>query len=211
MFTGLIETIGTLTAIRSRGNYKILKIASAYVPREMEIGESVACDGACLTVAACHPGGIELEASQETLRKTILGGYRVGSLINLERALRVGDRLGGHFVTGHVDDTGTVDYLRRVGESLELAVKFAPVFDQLVVEKGSVVINGVSLTVNECRSQWCLVNLIPHTAANTNLNRLGPGVGVNLEFDLIGKYVMKTANDNKQHGLTIEKLKESGW
>jgi riboflavin synthase len=211
MFTGLIETVGTLTATRPRGNYKILRILSAFDSKDIEIGESIACDGACLTVVAIQPDAVELEASQETITRTILGGYRIGTAINLERALKVGDRLGGHFVSGHIDDTGVVDYLKPVGESLELAVKFDPSFNNLVVDKGSISINGVSLTVNECRDRWCTVNLIPHTARSTNLEKLRTGAGVNIEFDLIGKYVTKTTGNSKQSGLTFEKLIENGW
>ena len=125
--------------------------------------------------------------------------------------MKVGDRLGGHFVTGHVDTTGSVDRVQRVGESLELAVSHDQQFNALVVEKGSIAINGVSLTINQCRSGWLSVNLIPHTARETTLGALSSGSPVNLEFDLIGKYITKTNTAVDSKSLTGDILRESGW
>lgn len=211
MFTGLIETVGTLRDLRARDNYLVFTIESSLPSRELRIGESIACDGACLTVVGIGDGSFTVEGSQETVARTIAGAYAPGSLINLERALQVGSRLGGHMVSGHVDDTGIVEHLRPVGESLELALHFDPEFDPLVIEKGSIAINGVSLTVNQTRPGRLSVNLIPHTANATTLRDLTPGRRVNLEFDLIGKYVLKAAGHTGRKGLTIDKLLESGW
>jgi len=211
VFTGLIETVGTIAEIGSRGNYRIMTLRSSIDSAGIVIGESIACDGACLTVVATQPGVFRVEASRETLARTVLGHYRVGRAVNIERALTVGSRLGGHFVSGHVDDTGTVEYLKPVGESFELGVRFNKAYDRLVVEKGSIAINGVSLTVNSCRSGRSAVNLIPYTLEHTSLSGLRTGHGVNIEFDMIGKYVVKLMAGDKQPGLTIDKLIESGW
>ncbi|MEW5994932.1 MAG: riboflavin synthase [Candidatus Zixiibacteriota bacterium] len=211
MFTGLIEDIGIIKNLRLRGNYTVMMIISRLAEENMQIGESVSCDGACLTVVATESNTFAVEASQETTTRTILNHYRVGSRINLERALRADSRLGGHFVTGHVDDTGVVEYLRPVGESLELAVRFDAKHDPLVIEKGSIAVNGASLTVNAVRSGWLTVNLIPFTVKETMLGSLKPGDKVNLEFDMIGKYILKIQTGSVDSALTKERLFESGW
>ncbi|MFZ5979180.1 MAG: riboflavin synthase [Candidatus Zixiibacteriota bacterium] len=211
MFTGLIETVGTLKELKNRDNYKILTVLSNIPADEIKLGESIACDGVCLTVVEIQKDAFVVEASQETVARSVLASYRPGARINLERALRVGDRLGGHFVSGHIDDTGTVDYLKPVGESRELAVKYDTAHDIYVVEKGSVAINGLSLTVNTCRPGWFGVNLIPHTVKATTIGTLKSGDRVNLEFDLIGKYVVKINDHNNKKGLTKDFLRESGW
>jgi riboflavin synthase len=152
-----------------------------------------------------------VELSQETAARVGLSRYRIGARINLERALKVGSRLGGHFVSGHVDTTGEVKRIKPVGQSLDLKVGFDPKFEALVIEKGSIAIDGVSLTVNECGPGWLTVNLIPHTGAETTLSGLKAGATVNLEFDLIGKYVIKMQQSRAKSGLTVETLLESGW
>lgn len=211
MFTGLIETVGTIKELRTRGDYRILSVTGAFANDNPAPGESIACDGACLTVISIDKGLFEVEASQETAKRTILNSYTVGSRINLERALKASGRLGGHFVSGHVDDTGVVDYVRPVGQSLELAIRFDPHFDKLVIDKGSIAINGVSLTVNACRPGWFNVNLIPFTIKETTLGLLQSGHRVNLEFDMIGKYVLKIQENRTNNALTRDKLIESGW
>jgi len=211
MFTGLVETVGKVVRTAARGNYRILSIASSINTREIELGESIACDGACLTVVEIGSDSFVVEVSQETMAKTTLADYRTGSPVNLERALKAGGRFGGHFVNGHVDHVGTVDYSKPVGESLELALRFDSAYDQLVVDKGALAVNGVSLTINTCLSGWCSVNLIPYTVQSTNLGRLRTGDRVNLEFDLIGKYVAKMPGKENKQELTIERFTESGW
>ncbi len=211
MFTGLVQAVGRISAIGKRGNYRILTVASEMADQTIRIGESVACDGACLTVVERRTGSFTVEASQETAQHTILADYRAGSQINLERALQVGDRLGGHFVTGHVDTAGNVDYCRQVGESLEIALTFAQEFDSLVIGKGSIAINGVSLTVNKVKPGWLSVNVIPHTTGETTISDFRGGRRVNLEFDMIGKYVLKSQGKGPAGSLTLDKLKESGW
>jgi len=211
MFTGLIETTGKLQKLAARSNYKLLTLEASFEHEEIVLGESIACDGACLTVVSFDDKSFTVEASQETVARTILDGYKVGDTINLERALRVGDRLGGHFVSGHVDTVGKVDRVQRIGESWEIAVTFDSAFDKLVVDKGSIAIDGLSLTVNTCRDGWLSVNVIPHTAQMTTIARLERGDRVNLEFDLIGKYMAKMVSAGSGGKLTLDKLKESGW
>jgi riboflavin synthase len=211
MFTGLIETVGLSNKATTRGNYTILSLKSDLPIDEITIGESIACNGVCLTVVEKTSDEFAVELSQETADRVDMSRYGVGQKINLERALRMGDRLGGHLVSGHVDTTGAVDYLKSVGESLELAVKFDPEFDALVIDKGSVAIDGVSLTINRVKTGWLTVNLIPHTGRETNLSELKAGVKVNLEFDLIGKYIMRRQQLGAEKGLTAETIIESGW
>lgn len=211
MFTGLIETVGRIEELKARGNYTVMTISSALPSDQIVIGESISCDGACLTVVSKDKGRFVVEASQETAEKTTLKHLRVGGMINLERALQVGSRLGGHFVSGHIDCAGSVDYLKPIGDSLELAVKYEAAFDPYVIDKGSIAINGVSLTVNRTRSGWFSVNLIPHTAKETTLEKLKSGDRVNLEFDLIGKYIVKMNTAASKGGLTVDTLLNSGW
>ena len=211
MFTGLIDAVGTIKAIQPRRDYLVLTVASSYETKDMELGESVAVDGACLTVVDLAESVFKVEASAETRSKTILGSYRSGKKVNLERALQAGGRLGGHFVLGHVDTRGTVDVFRRAGDSWTLAIKYDAQFDRLVIDKGSIAVNGVSLTVNEVESGWCTINLIPHTVEHTSLKLLGNGEAVNLEFDMIGKYIARQAGFSAPQGLTLEKLKKNGW
>jgi len=211
MFTGLIQDLGTVTRVSTRGNYRVLRVKSCLSGETLQIGESISCDGACLTVTAFDDISFTVEASQETTLRTIADSYRVGSTINLERALKTGDRLGGHVVSGHVDDLGIIDYMRTVGESLELGLQFNKSYDNLVIEKGSVAINGVSLTVNGVKPGWLSVNLIPHTARSTNLGSLKKSDRVNIEFDMLGKYIAKLMHKDRPTGLTKDKLKESGW
>ena len=211
MFTGLIDTVGTIVRMNRRGNYRVLSVRAVFSDGEPIPGESIAVDGACLTVVAAGGDRFDVEASQESAAVTIINGYTAGRRVNLERALKADGRLGGHFVSGHVDGTGIIDQVRSVGESVVLAVKFDNRHDQLVVPKGSIAINGVSLTVNECRKGWLNVNVIPFTMKETTLGNLRPGSQVNLEFDIIGKYVLKQQAGRGPGAITKEKLTESGW
>lgn len=211
MFTGLIETVGTVVQISGRGNYSVLSIKSALSIDEIALGDSIACNGACLTVVEKSGDQFVVEASQETLKLTTVGDLNQGDKLNLERALQVGSRLGGHFVQGHVDTTGRVQSLKSVGESLELKIEFDKKYDPLVVNKGSIAINGVSLTINKATLGVLSVNIIPHTADETTLETLKSGDRVNLEFDLIGKYILKTQGKGAEAGVTADFLKESGW
>jgi riboflavin synthase len=211
MFTGIIEDIGIIRRIETRGNYRVLTVGSKVAGEKLTLGESISCDGVCLTVVSFDRESFVVEASQESSARTIIDRYQVGSKINLERAMRADGRLGGHLVSGHTDCRGTVDYLKPVGQSLELAAKFDEKYDALVIEKGSIALQGVSLTINEVRPGWCSVNMIPFTAKHTTLGSLGSGDQVNVEFDMIGKYIAKLGAGYQRGNVTMEKLKESGW
>ncbi len=211
MFTGLIETIGTIKKIAAQENYLVMTIAHNFDSSDLKPGDSLACDGACLTVVEHKNKEFTAELSQETLAHTIAGSYREESQINLERALRAGDRWGGHFVTGHVDTTGTIAEMKQSGQSVYLRVQFSDEHDKWIVEKGAIAINGVSLTINETGKGWCSVNLIPHTLEQTNLAALKENHKVNVEFDLIGKYAVQAAALHNRSTLTFAKLEESGW
>ncbi|KAA3636768.1 MAG: riboflavin synthase [Calditrichaeota bacterium] len=210
MFTGLVETIGTIEQITARKNYKILRVKSSIPASELSIGESVSCDGACLTVVSKDTDSFTVEASQETIAKTILRNYKTGTEINLERAVKVGDRLGGHIVSGHVDCTGRIDELRKVGDSIEISVSFDTKYSKFIIDKGSITLNGISLTINQTNQNRLIVNIIPHTDDVTTVHHLSKGDAVNLEFDVVGKYLYKFVQSEKKE-LTIDKLLESGW
>jgi riboflavin synthase len=155
------------------------------------MGESICVDGVCLSVAAIGGEGFEVDATAETLGRTTLGGLAIGAALNLERALRAGDRLGGHMVTGHVDGVGRVRSRRPVGEAVEMTVALPPELSRFVAEKGSIAVNGVSMTVNAVQGSDMNLAVIPITQQATNLGTLAPGDPVNLEVDLVARYVAR--------------------
>jgi len=190
MFTGLVEETGTVTGLDRRGDGgAVLSIQAELVLEGVRIGDSVAVNGCCLTVTAFAERMLRFDLLAETLSKTNLGGVRAGTLVNLERPLAAGARLGGHFVQGHVDATADVRAVESRGEDRRLEVAVPKGFAHLLAYKGSVAVNGVSLTVAEVGTDHFSVWLIPHTLAATNLRLLGPGDSVNLEFDILAKYL----------------------
>ncbi|MCH8027086.1 MAG: riboflavin synthase [candidate division Zixibacteria bacterium] len=211
MFTGLIETTGTIKKITNRDNYLVFDIEAKFDDDKHKIGDSVACDGSCLTIVSFDRQKFTVEVSQETIDKTIAANYKVGSKLNLERPLKIGNRLGGHFVSGHIDDTGLITDLKVIGASVELSLTFDKKFEKLVVDKGSITINGVSLTVNSVTENRLTVNLIPHTLESTNLQNLKANDKVNLEFDIIGKYAVKAQESSNSDKQALAKLSEGGW
>lgn len=191
MFTGIIETVGTVASIERQGELALLSVDAPGIAEGVHIGDSVAVNGGCLTITAESGGRFEFEAVRETLERTSLGDLRVGSRVNLERALRADSRLDGHIVQGHVDGTGRVRGLERHGEDVRLAIECDPELAECLVEKGSVAIDGVSLTVVGVAHDGFDVALIPHTLAVTTLGALVKGDRVNLEVDVLGKYVKR--------------------
>ena len=189
MFTGLVEEIGTVAAIEPWGDGARLRLRAARVLDGLALGDSVAVDGACLTAVAINDDGFELDVVAETLRRTALGSRVAGDRVNLERALRAGDRLGGHLVQGHVDGTATVATLAHEGQGRRLGFATSPDLLRYVVAKGSVAIDGVSLTVASRDDAGFEVALIPHTLGETTLGDAREGRTVNLEVDLVAKYV----------------------
>ena len=212
MFTGLVEDIGTLIDVRPRGNGKILSIRTAIPMAEVRLGDSISVNGACLTADGFHDDGFECVAATETLAKTTLGQLRKGDALHLERALKLGDRLDGHLVQGHVDGTGAVVSAGMQSESFVLWVRPEPGLLKYIAAKGSITIDGVSLTVNEVGSDAFRVNLVPHTTDVTLLGALRTGTPVNLEVDVLAKYVERLLGDRGAGGgLTIEALRDNGW
>jgi riboflavin synthase len=191
MFTGLIQGVGLVEAVEAKAGQTRLRIRARFELAGLTLGESVAVSGVCLTVEAFQGGVFSVYASRETLARTTLGELKQGSRVNLERALALGDRLGGHLVSGHVDCLARVDSLRPAGESNIYRLGFPREFGPLVVEKGSVALDGISLTVNECGEDWLAVNIIPATQKETAILDWAPGRAVNMEADLIGKYVQR--------------------
>ena len=192
MFTGLIQVLGTVRASENDGfGGRTLRIAEAGFAPKPEIGESVAVNGACLTVVARAEETFDFQIGPETLAKTNLGALAPGDRVNLERALRAGDPIGGHFVTGHIDCTGTVLEKTASGEWLTIWFAYPREFGELLIGKGSVAADGVSLTIVDAVREKFSVMLIPHTRDHTTLGLKGPGGSVNLEFDLLAKHVRK--------------------
>lgn len=192
MFTGLVEDVGTIVRLDRRSDAMILGIATSAIDAgELALGESVAVNGVCLTVTERERGQFTVLAGAETLRRTNLGGLRVRAQVNLERALRVGDRLGGHLVSGHVDAVGEIASRRDLGANLDIAIRAPREILRYVVEKGSIAVDGISLTVNRVDDYSFAVALIPHTVEKTTLAHRRAGDQVNLEVDVIGKYVEK--------------------
>jgi riboflavin synthase len=191
MFTGLVEALGTVHAVNADGEGRLLEIAEARIAPEMTLGESVAVNGVCLTVVATSVDTFRFEAGPETLRLTNLGQLVPGSRVNLERSLRAGDRLGGHIVQGHVDGVGQLDKRYRAGDWETLWFSCPAELTRQMVRKGSIAVDGVSLTLVDLNDSAFSVALIPHTLAVTTLGIKALGDSVNLETDLFAKYVRK--------------------
>jgi riboflavin synthase len=195
MFTGLVEGIGEIAEIRRLAEGLRVTVSPPFAATELALGESVAVAGACLTVVATTPSAFSAEVSPETLARTTFPLKKVRDRVNLERALKLGDRLGGHLVTGHVDGIGVLKERREGPASLLLRFELPPPLSRYVIEKGSIAVDGVSLTVNTCQGHTFTVNLIPFTAQKTTLASLRVGDKANLETDLIGKYVARLLGD----------------
>jgi riboflavin synthase len=193
VFTGIVEEVGRVVEIEVRPGSSRLTVAAERVLSDLGLGDSIAVNGACLTVVARDPRWFAVEATPETLRRTNLGTLVQGSQVHLERALAANGRLGGHFVQGHVDAVGTVESLRPEGDSVIAAFSAPPEVIRYVVPKGSIAVDGVSLTVVDVMDGQFTVALIPHTQEATLLTTKGTGAQVNLEADILAKYVARIA------------------
>lgn len=191
MFTGIIEVVGNVASVHTSGTNRTFWVESPIAP-ELKVDQSVAHNGVCLTVEEISGDTYRVTAVHETLDKTALGAWQPGTAINLERSLQPSARLDGHFVQGHVDTTGTCQAITDKGGSWELVFQFPEGFAPLVIEKGSICINGISLTAFNVTATTLTVAIIPYTWQHTNLQYLQQGEAVNLEFDLIGKYILRS-------------------
>ena len=226
MFSGIIETIGTVVSVAPRGNGRTLVIRSALpvapageagvgrADRErVGLGDSIACNGVCLTVEAVSPPDrFTVAAGAETLARTTAGALRVGDALHLERALRLGDRLDGHIVAGHVDGLGTVHRIQRARESVVIELDAPVALSRYLAEKGSITVDGVSLTVNRVEGRRFRVGVVPYTADETRLGGLRPGDAVNLEVDLIARYVERLLEPPEDAtGLSAARMRALGY
>jgi riboflavin synthase len=192
MFTGLITDVGRVRQVEQRGDLRLV-IDCGYDMSTVDLGASIACSGVCLTVVDKGPDWFAVDVSTETLRRTASGLWQEGARLNLERSLRLGDELGGHIVTGHVDGVGEIEAASDVGGSVRLTVLAPPEVEAYIAAKGSIALDGVSLTVNEVEpisdGVRFALNIIPHTAERTTLSDLAPGRPVNLEIDILARYI----------------------
>jgi riboflavin synthase len=188
MFTGIITDVGRIAAVEARGDLR-LRIACGYDMEKVDLGASIACSGVCLTVVDKGPDWFAVDVSAETVSRTAKDMWAEGRKLNLERSLRLGDELGGHIVTGHVDGVGEVASVEPVGASRRLTIEAPAELARYIAGKGSIALDGVSLTVNSVDGARFDVNIIPHTARQTTLGDLVPGSGVNLEIDVLARYL----------------------
>lgn len=190
MFTGIITDIGQIIELEQRGDLRA-RIKSGYDTNSIDIGASIACDGCCLTVVELGTDWFDVEISAESVSKTNLGGWREGSRVNLERALKVGDELGGHIVSGHVDGVATITSMQEEGDSTRVILDAPDALARFIAPKGSVALNGTSLTVNEVEGTKFGINFIPHTKSVTNWGDAAVGDKINLEIDTLARYVAR--------------------
>lgn len=211
MFTGIVETVGTVKQIQHAPQAGTLTIAASQATADGKVGDSIAVSGVCLTMTSINEVSFTAEISSETLRKTTLGDLKHGDSVNLERPLRLSDRLGGHLVLGHVDEVGIVRGWRDEGSMMSVTV--SPTAMRYVVYKGSICVDGVSLTIAELSDDSFEVALIPHTKQVTTLGKLGVGARVNIEVDLLGRYVERLFGSNREKSRTIDLafLREHGY
>lgn len=198
MFTGLVEEIGIVRTVSSLGNGKRLSISASLIMDDLKVDDSISINGVCQTVISFDSKSFTVEAVEETIRKTNFKSIKSGDKVNLERALQLSDRLGGHIVQGHVDSVGKINKILPEIAGIQLWVTFSPEFKKYLVNTGSICINGVSLTTARIDGNNFMVAIIPHTWKSTNLNLLKVGSEVNLEFDILGKYIENMMSDRSQ-------------
>ena len=211
MFTGIIEEVGTIRHVQTGGTSCVLTVGATKILSDVQIGDSIAVNGTCLTVCRFDAGSFSADVMPETMRRTNLGMLAPGSKVNLERALAANGRFGGHIVSGHIDGTGQIRSLVREENAVCVTVMARPELLHYVVEKGSIAIDGISLTVAKVTKQDFAVSIIPHTGAETTLLQRKPGDIVNLECDIIAKYIEKLLGNGGSGGITPHFLAEHGF
>ena len=217
MFTGIIEGLGAVTAVRPAAQGRRLAVAADFDLAGTKVGDSIAVSGACLTAVAVAGRQFEVDVSPETLAKTTLGSVRIGERLNLERALRLSDRIDGHLVSGHTDGTGVIDSREAAGNAVVVTVRVDEALTRYMIVKGSVAVDGISLTINRLEAGRFSVSVIPHTGRLTTIGFKQKGDAVNIEVDLIGKYVEKFLSARSDRpagapsGVSLELLAKAGY
>lgn len=217
MFTGIIEEVGQVKRVVSGSDYGQLMIRASRVLAGTRLGDSIAVNGTCLTVTNLTEGGFTADVMAETMRRTNLGRLKNGDSVNLERAMAANGRFGGHIVSGHIDGSGTITAMKQEGNAVWVTIEASANIMELAVEKGSITIDGISLTVAREGRTWFAVSVIPHTGQETTLLQKKTGDYVNLETDIIGKYVKKLMTHEKENpeskpsGLSMELLQKCGY
>ncbi|MDE6781271.1 MAG: riboflavin synthase [Ruminococcus sp.] len=212
MFTGIIEEVGTVEEIRHNGNSSFIKIRAEKIFSDMHTGDSIAVNGVCLTVTEYSGNVFRADVMNETLKRSSLGILKTGSPVNLERAMSAGGRFGGHIVSGHIDGTGVISGIRNDGIAVWYTVSASPDIMHYIIEKGSIAIDGISLTVAGVTDNNFSVSVIPHTAEKTVLSYKKTGDIVNLENDIVGKYIEKfTRPENSKSSISMDFLSENGF
>lgn len=216
MFTGLVEELGKVKALVKGAKSVRLTVAAAKILGDVKTGDSIAVNGTCLTVVDYGDTWFTADVMPETVERTALAYLKIGDSVNLERTLRLGDRFGGHIVSGHIDGTGSILDMKRDDNAVVVRIEAKPEIMKYIIKKGSIAIDGISLTIVDCGANWFTVSLIPHTAAMTTLGIKTAGDTVNLENDVIGKYVEKllgleNSQNNKPTTLTMDFLHENGF
>ena len=214
MFTGIVEEVGKVTRIEQRGDNRRITVGTGNLPKELKTGDSISVSGVCLTALNIKPGSFCADLAPETWERTSFSRMQEGTLVNLELPMKADGRFGGHIVQGHVDGVGQLIALDRIADSENywLRIELPPEVEKYTVHKGSICIEGISLTVAKLEGRKCSVAIIPHTVERTNLNSLKPGDAVNLEADLIAKYVEKMmTGESPESTLTVEELVRQGF
>jgi len=217
MFTGIIEGMGTINGVRPSGESRRMAITAEMPLAGTNIGDSIAVSGACLTVVALSGKRFEVDVSAETLARTTFGTLRSGERVNLERALRLSDRIDGHLVSGHIDGVGTIKDRQTKGNVTLITISVSPALSRYTIEKGSVAVDGISLTINRCAEGLFDVTVIPHTALMTTIRIKKTGAKVNIETDMIGKYVERfvvgseAEKSDRSHSLNYHSLSKAGY
>jgi riboflavin synthase len=209
MFTGIIEGLGTITGIRPSSRLKHLSLDADFDLDQTKIGDSIAVDGACLTAVEVDGKHFEVDVSAETLAKTTLGKAKIGDRVNLERAIRLADRIDGHLVSGHIDGIGSITQRKSMGNAIYINIQVPESLFRYLIRKGSIAVDGISLTINDYSRDGFEVSIIPHTAKHTTLGIKKIGATVNIETDMIGKYVERFITERGDLTLRKEPVKRS--
>ncbi|MGE5401390.1 MAG: riboflavin synthase [Ignavibacteriales bacterium] len=211
MFTGLVEEVGTVKSIKPFNGGLLLGISALKVTGGLKLGDSININGACQTVTAFDSSSFEVTTVEETIKKTNLAKLKINDRVNLERSLTLDKRLGGHFVMGHVDTTGKILNVKKLGASYLVNVSYPREFGKYLINVGAIAVEGISLTVARFDEHSLTVSIIPHTWKETNLEYKGIGADLNLEFDVLGKYVAKLLNKEEGTGITESWLRQNGY